>query len=133
MLWCCYVARSTLSMKNLPTSSPFLPLPEGIVITAIHEALTSIEVHIACRKACAACPLCGLSSERVHGHSVRTVADLPCGGRRVILALTVRTFVCGTLTCLQKIFTERLLDLVQSSARMTNRLRGTGRPRFGHQ
>src|SRR6266487_6021077 len=149
MLWCCYVARSTLSMKNLPTSSPFFPLPEGIVITAIHEALTSIEVHIACRKACAACPLCGQSSERVHGHYVRTVADLPCGGRRVILALTVRKFVCGAPTCLQKIFIEtatqalplllavylieshtvtkllyeRLPDLVQSYARMTNRLR----------
>lgn len=110
-------------MKNLHTSSPFLPLPDGIVIAAIHEALTRIEVHIACRKACAACPLCGQSSERVHGHYVRTVADLPCGGRRVILALTVRKFVCGTPTCLQKIFTERLLDLVQSYARMTNRLR----------
>ena len=94
-------------MKTLPTSSPFLPLPDGIVIAAIHEALTSIEVHIACRKACAACPLCGQSSERVHGHYVRTVADLPCGGRRVILALTVRKFVCGAPTCLQKIFIEK--------------------------
>ena len=110
-------------MNHLHTSSPFLPLPDGIVITAIHEALTSIEVHIACRKACAACPLCGQLSERVHGHYVRTVADLPCGGRRVILALTVRKFVCGRPTCLQKIFTERLLDLVQSYARRTNRLR----------
>jgi len=110
-------------MKNLPTSSPFLPLPDGIVIAAIHESLNSIEVHIACRKACAACPLCGQLSERVHGHYVRTVADLPCGGRRVILALTVRKFVCGRPTCLQKIFTERLLDLVQSYARKTNRLR----------
>src|SRR6266496_1493717 len=123
MLWCCYVARSTSSMKNLPTSSPFLPLPDGIVIAAIRESLNSIEVHIACRKACAACPLCGQLSERVHGHYVRTVADLPCGGRRVILALTVRKFVCGRPTCLQKIFTERLLDLVQSYARKTNRLR----------
>jgi transposase len=40
----------------------------------------------------------------------------------VILALTVRKFVCSTPTCPRQIFTERLADLVQSYARMTNRL-----------
>src|SRR5207244_5432308 len=54
---------------------------------------------------------------------VRTVADLPCGGRRVILRLSVRKFVCGTPACPRQIFTERLPDLVQSYARITNRLR----------
>jgi hypothetical protein len=67
--------------------------------------------------------LCQQPSERIHGSYVRTVADLPYGGRRVILSLTVRKFVCGTPTCSRKIFTERLPDLVQSYARMTNRLR----------
>ena len=47
----------------------------------------------------------------------------PCGGRRVILRLSVRKFVCGTPACPRQIFTERLADLVQSYARMTNRLR----------
>ena len=51
------------------------------------------------------------------------MADLPCAGRRVILSLTVRKFVCSTPTCPRQIFTERLPDLVQSYARMTNRLR----------
>src|SRR2546421_10275908 len=105
MLRCCYVARSTSSMKNLPTSSPFFPLPDGIVLAAIHESLTSIEVHIVCRKACAACPLCEQLSERVHGHSVRTVTELPCGVARRILALTVRKFQCGKPTCRPKTFT----------------------------
>jgi Transposase/zinc-finger of transposase IS204/IS1001/IS1096/IS1165 len=59
----------------------------------------------------------------MHGHYERTVADLPCAGRRVILALTVRKFVCRTPTCPQRIFTERLPELVHSYARMTNRLR----------
>lgn len=59
----------------------------------------------------------------MHGYYGRTVADLPCGGRRVILALTVRKFVCTHSCCPQKIFTERLTELVQSYARMTNRLR----------
>ena len=59
----------------------------------------------------------------MHGHSGRTVADLPCAGRRVILRLSVRQCVCATPACPRQIFTERLPDLVQSYARMTNRLR----------
>jgi Transposase len=51
------------------------------------------------------------------------VADLPCAGRRVILALSVRKFVCRIPSCPRQIFTERLPDLVQSYARITNRLR----------
>ncbi len=49
----------------------------------------------------------------------RRVADLPCAGRDVMLLFTVRKFVCGTSTCPQKIFTERLPDLVESYTRMT--------------
>jgi len=40
----------------------------------------------------------------------------------VILALTVRKFVCPTPSCPRRIFTERLPGLVQSYARMTTRL-----------
>ena len=39
-----------------------------------------------------------------------------------MLALTVRKFVCRTPDCPRKIFTECLPALVQSYARMTNRL-----------
>jgi transposase len=110
-------------MSDLDTTSPFLPLPDGIFISSVRTAPTELVVHIACQRSCAACPLCQQPSERVHGNYVRTVADLPCGGRRVILALKVRKFVCGTSTCQRQIFTERLPGLVQSYARMTNRLR----------
>jgi transposase len=110
-------------MHELNTSSPFFPLPAGMVIVVVHEASASLIVHVSCQDKSAACPLCGERSERVHGQYARTVADLPCAGRRVILALTVRKFVCGMPTCPQKIFTERLPELVRSYARMTNRLR----------
>ncbi len=50
------------------------------------------------------------------------MADVPCGGRKVTLALTVRKFVCGTPECPRKIFTERIAEFVQAYARMTNRL-----------
>lgn len=110
-------------MDMSPPSSPFLPLPEGIWISSICSNTSELLVCIACHTPFAHCPCCGTRSERVHGHYQRTVADLPCGGRRVILALTVRKFVCAEPSCSQRIFTERLAALVQSYARMTNRLR----------
>ncbi|MDQ2903741.1 MAG: ISL3 family transposase [Chloroflexota bacterium] len=69
-----------------------------------------------------ACPECHQLSTRIHGAYQRTVADLPCAGRDVMLLFTVRKFVCGTSTCPQRIFTERLPELVESYARMTTRL-----------
>src|SRR5216684_4604286 len=105
------------------TTSPFLPLPDGLVIASLLATETQLVVHVACRLPTACCPLCHLPSDRIHGHYGRTVTDLPCAGRRVILALSVRKFVCGTPACQRQIFTERLPDLVQSYARITNRLR----------
>src|SRR6266581_4957040 len=105
------------------TASLFLPLPDGLVIASLLATETQLVVHVACRLPTACCPLCHLPSDRIHGHYGRTVADLPCAGRHVILALSVRKFVCRTPTCPRQIFTQRLPDLVQSYARMTNRLR----------
>jgi hypothetical protein len=102
--------------------SALLPLPEDITLQSVHPTPTSVVAQIACQHPSAACPLCQQGSERIHGHYTRTVADLPCVGRRVILQLTVRKFVCGTPTCPQQIFTERRPEFVQSYARITNRL-----------
>ena len=110
-------------MSELDTASLFFSLPDGIFVSSVRATTTELVLHIACRNACAACPLCQQPSERVHGRYVRTVADLPCAGRRVILRLSIRKFVCSTPACPRQIFTERLSDLVQSYARMTNRLR----------
>src|SRR2546430_4987168 len=117
------MARRVSSMGDLDTASLFLSLPDGIFISSVRATTTELVVRIACQRSYAACPLCQQTSERVHGTYGRTVADLPCAGRRVILRLSVRKFVCRTPTCPQKIFTERLLDLVQSYARRTHRLR----------
>ena len=117
------MARRASSIGDLDTASLLFSLPEGICISSVRTTTTELVVHIACQRPCAICPLCQQTSERVHGNYVRKVADLPCAGRRVILRLSVRKFVCGTPACPRQIFTERLSDLVQSYARMTNRLR----------
>jgi transposase len=109
-------------MNRLDTTSPFFPLPKNLALTAVCATETHLVVHVACTSPTACCPLCQQPSDRIHGHYGRTVADLPCVGQRVMLALRVRKFVCRTPTCPQQIFTERLPELVQSYARLTNRL-----------
>src|SRR6266699_3817482 len=111
------------SMDCLNTTSLFLPLPAGLIIVSLSANETQLVVQAACRLPTACCPVCQRPSDRIHSHYGRTVADLPCAGRRVILALSVRKFVCRTPSCPRQIFTERLADLVQSYARLTNRLR----------
>ena len=74
-------------MSHVGTTSPFLPLPDGIVIASVRPTTSRLVVQVACCHSSATCPLCQQSSERVRGTYVRTVADLPCGGRLIILSL----------------------------------------------
>lgn len=70
----------------------------------------------------APCPRCGTPSDRVHSRYRRTVADLPCHDRPVALRLVVRRFRCLDPGCPQRIFCERLPELVDAHARTTARL-----------
>lgn len=102
--------------------SPFLALPVGLVIEAIVETDTSLTILVQATAPTACCPLCQMPSAQIHSVYQRTVADLPCGGRQVILRLSVRKFFCLNLACSRQIFTERLPDLVQPWAHRTTRL-----------
>src|SRR5215208_2146669 len=68
------------------------------------------------------CPSCGTSSEAIHSHYQRTIADLPWGGHTVRLHLRVRKFFCRQPACARRIFTERLPAVVAPYARRTARL-----------
>ena len=109
-------------MSHGESASPFLPLPDEIHIVSTHAEECGVIVDLTCYLDSACYPLCRQASVRIHSTYVRAVADLPTGGRRVILKLSMRKFVCSTSTCPRKIFTERIDALVQSYARMTNRL-----------
>ncbi len=102
--------------------SPFLPLPEGMLIDRVEQTDSQLTVTVISTRAEAACPGCGCPSEHVHSQYQRTVNDVPCGGRNVLLRLCVRKFFCLTATCQRKVFAERLPDLVQPWARVSNRL-----------
>jgi transposase len=112
-----------MSWVDMRVLSSYFGLPENMAIASVHPTSLLVSVSLACCDSIALCPLCQRPSERVHSKYQRTVADVPCGGRRMVLLLTVRKFICHTCGCWRSIFTERLPDLVQSYARMTNRLR----------
>jgi transposase len=102
--------------------SPFLPLPQGMGIGQIEMTPTQLTVEVISTQPSACCPGCGIHSESVHCQYQRTVHDVPCGGRKVVLRLCVRKFFCRNAPCPCKVFAERLPDLVQPWARVSNRL-----------
>ncbi len=103
--------------------SPFLPLPVGIALETVTTIAAQVVVTLRTSAPTACCPGCAQPTTRVHARYQRTVADLPAVGQSVRLLVQVRKFVCPTRTCPRRIFTERLPDLVQPWARMTDRLR----------
>jgi len=102
--------------------SPFLPLPEGMLIDQVEQTATSLTVTVISTRTDAVCPDCGHASEYVHCQYQRTVHDVPSGGRQVVLRLCVRKFFCRDQSCQRKVFAERIPDLVQPWGRCSHRL-----------
>jgi transposase len=102
----------------------FATLPEcpGLRLDDIVLTPTTAVALVLSTASSAACPRCGTSSDRVHSRYRRTVADLPCQDRPVVLRLVVRRFRCRQPDCRQAIFCERLPDLLKAHARSTTRL-----------
>jgi transposase len=98
-------------------------IPAGLIVerTAEEEGVIVVLARAAADER--ACPLCERSSSRVHSRYVRTVADLPCAGKRVELRLMARRFVCDAPFCRRRIFAERFGDdVVAERSRRTSRL-----------
>jgi transposase len=71
-----------------------LPAEAGLAVTAVTLTPDVIGVAVGPTAEMADCPECGTSSSSVHSRYVRTVADLPWQGRRVVFRVTVRRFRC---------------------------------------
>lgn len=65
--------------SKLPLSSL---TPAGLIVDDITESETVIVVSARSKAGEHACPRCGTLSSRVHSRYVRTVADLPCTGKK---------------------------------------------------
>ena len=98
-------------------------IPTGLVVESVREGAAGIVVVARSRAVERPCPVCGRASRRVHSQYVRTIADLPCGGRRVGLRLRARRFVCSTPFCPREIFAERFeAAVVGERSRRSSRL-----------
>ncbi|MBV7697387.1 ISL3 family transposase [Streptomyces sp. TRM70350] len=73
----------------------------------------------------AACPGCGSVSSRVHGGYRRRLADLAVAGRKVVIDLLVRRFLCPVTECGRRTFVEQVEGLTERFARRTPSLRRT--------
>src|SRR5258708_35493646 len=91
--------------------SPFLPLPEGLLIGQVEISPTQLMVEVISTQTCAPCPGCGTLSASFHCQYQRTVHDVPCGGRQVVLRLRARKLACRSALSPRKEFPERLPDL----------------------
>ncbi|MFD5583652.1 transposase family protein [Streptomyces sp. NPDC127063] len=91
-----------------------------------------VRVEAECTANGAACPACGVWSNRVHGSYLRFPADVPSAGRSVVLQLRVRRFACGNSGCTHRTFVEHLPGLTrrhgQDRAASGDAGRGRSRP-----
>ncbi|MFI6107570.1 ISL3 family transposase [Streptomyces sp. NPDC051310] len=71
------------------------------------------------------CPGCGSWSRRIHSSCLRFPADVPSGGKQVVLCLRVRRFHCPVISCGRRTFAEQISDLTRRYGRRTERLRAT--------
>jgi transposase len=110
-----------------------LPALEELLFPSITDvAVLSVDVNnealrIDARGTAAevACPDCGGGSSRVHSSYLRFPADVPSGGRRVVLRLRVRRFFCPDASCERRTFAEQVPGLTRWHSRWTERLRST--------
>jgi transposase len=92
-----------------------------LVIEDVADEGERIVVRARTPQGTAVCPVCGMSSGRVHGFHVRTVADVPVDGRRVVVRVRVRRLACPTLGCRQT-FREQMPGVLERYQRRTARL-----------
>jgi transposase len=102
--------------------SSLLSLPEGLRVESIQLQGTSLLVEVISVYPFSRCSLCAKVASQIHSQYHRTLRDVPCGGRKIVLHLSVRKFFCRNPHCARKIFTEQLPTFVLPWARVTLRL-----------
>jgi transposase len=103
-------------MKTLIAAANTLKI-EKIVSTA-----TGITIFLTTIQSQPCCPNCDRKATKVHSRYQRQLSDLPWEGIAVRLQLNSRKWFCQNADCAQRIFCERLPELVAPYGRKTLRL-----------
>jgi transposase len=69
-------------------------------------------------------PGCGIQTARVNEYRERTAADVPVGGRRVLVKVRVRRMRCPVVGCKVQTFREQVPGVLERYQRRTARLAG---------
>lgn len=96
--------------------------PAAIKLERILSYPDAITLIVRTSQRQALCPSCQKASNKIHSCYKRKVADLPWQGIAVGLILKSRKFFCSNPSCEQRIFCERLPQVVARYARRTLRL-----------
>ncbi|MGW9188421.1 transposase family protein [Streptomyces rubiginosohelvolus] len=97
-------------------------IADGAVLS-VDVSAEIVRVDAQCIADGAVCPVCGVWSNRLHGSYLRFPADVPSGGRSVVLQLKVRRFACGNPGCARRSFVEQIPGLTRRHDQRTERLR----------
>nr|WP_131787031.1 ISL3 family transposase [Protofrankia symbiont of Coriaria ruscifolia] len=95
------------------------PHLDAVIIDRVVDEGPVVRVVARTRAGPLPCPQCGTVTTRVHGYHRRHLADLPVGGRPVMIELTVRRLVCDNLRCPRQTFREQVPGLTEHYARRT--------------
>ncbi|QEV50465.1 transposase family protein [Streptomyces platensis] len=101
------------------------PSIADVAVLSLDVNIEIVRVDAQCIADGAVCQVCGVWSNRVHGSYLRLPADVPSGGRSVVLQLRVRRFICGNSGCVRRTFVEQIPGLTRRHAQRTERLRST--------
>ena len=106
----------------MPIAAELLHLPPEFAFDSLVVNANQVQVTIASTAEHACCPLCQTPSSQVHSQYQRTLADVPCGGQRVVVCVRSHRWRCRVPTCSRRIFAERLDPFASAWSRMTTRL-----------
>lgn len=101
------------------------PSISDVVVLSVDVDDEAVRIEARSTVAGSVCPGCGSWSRRIHCSYLRFPADVPSGGRRVILCLRVRRFLCSVISCGRRTFAEQMPGLTRRYGRRTERLRST--------
>src|SRR5215470_7768694 len=98
-----------------------LPNPAVLSLEKIVTQADAITMIVTANRPQVHCPGCRQLSPRVHSRYQRGITDLPWGEITVKLELQTRKFFCDNDECHQRIFCERLPEVVAPYGRQTIR------------
>jgi hypothetical protein len=98
------------SLKTNPLlatlATEFLLLPADMQVDEVLLDKNRLLLVLSSTHLTAACPYCSCLSARVHSRYTRTLVDLPCQERAVVLRVRVRRFFCLAAACAHQTFAE---------------------------